>query len=134
MAVSRPRNLISVAFIDEGEYVKFTDFVGEVLKGQGLYFGSQPMGMCVDITPELYELMKDYFETMHIVIPEEMVAHLASVLGTHPFDVKSIQGCHVPGVGYKYDKSAFQASLMTRIKSKNSDEGDGSEVISCGAD
>ena len=134
MAVGRPGNLISVAFTNEGEYVQFTDFVGEVLGWEGLYFANQPVEMCVDITPELYGLMKDYFETIHVVTPQEVAEHLASLPGTHPFDVESIKGRHVPGVGYKYDKSAFQASLMARIKSKNPDEGDGSDCVNCGSD
>jgi len=80
-----------------------------------LYFTSKPVEMSVDITSELYDLMKDHFPTMHLVTPQEIAAQLASLPGTHPFDVESIKGGHVPGVGYKYDKSAFQASLMAKI-------------------
>lgn len=89
----RPKNLVTVAFADEDEYVRFTDFAFE---SGALWFTSKPVSMSVDITPEFFEQTRGQF-AMHLVTPEEVARELASLKGTRPFDVESIRGRHVPG-------------------------------------
>lgn len=100
LETSRSNRYTSVFFEDEREWARFLDWVfGKYGQPRGLEFTRDALPMSIQVSQELLEQVHGRFR-MKIVTPADIRKHLATLKGDHPFDPRSIEGRHVPGIGY----------------------------------
>jgi len=80
---------VTVAFADEAEFVRFTDYVEQRLGGAGLQFTDAPLIWSIRVTPQLLAATKDQF-ALHPVASEEIAAVEARYRARPPFNEETL--------------------------------------------
>lgn len=94
------RDLVTIVFDDEDEYVRFTDYVyNEFLEG-GLELTNAPITTSIRLTQALWDKTHEQFQ-MRPITEEDLIKARARVAGHRPFDPETIRDLHVPGVASK---------------------------------
>src|SRR3989344_5313715 len=83
---SNPRDSLQIAFDNQEEYERFTEYAYDQFQGQGLGFVQEPIAQSICVQPRLWKDTKDFFPTSHPVSIEDIKDSALRIVSPYDWD------------------------------------------------